>query len=215
MPSEKIYTDIDIANLALGYLGEQQIVSFEEGTREADLCSLHYNQAKKSLLELHRWSMGQKSVRLTQLQDKPAFKWKWAYQKPADCIRIYDVWNIKEPVIEDEVEVPDRQPRPARRFEVHGDQILADHDYLGLTYLSNVVESKLTPLFIQAFATHLAALMAPALGESRMTPQLLELARKQTQQAWISDVRQRKSGENSDFNYRSELENPQLNQRYY
>lgn len=214
MNQDKIYTDEDIANLALGYLGEQQIVSFTENTKEADLCRLHYSQIKRSLIESRRWSMGRKRSRLTQEANKPAFGWRNAYRLPDDCVRVLDVFNVEEPNIVDGALIPDQKPRPLRDFEIEDRLILANPDYLAISYIGDVLTSELSPLFIEALATKLAAKIAPGLGESRMAVQLLGLSKDYLQEAWMANVRQSRSGENSDFDYRSEFENPQLNKRY-
>lgn len=214
MPQDKIYADVDIANLALGYLGEQQIVSFTEDTREAKLCSLHYSNIKRALLESKRWSVARREQRLTRLTKKPVTRYQYVYQLPADYLRVLDVNAVSEPVVEDSVTQPDLKSRPIRDFEIAGNELYTSAEYVSLTYTANVDESLLSDLFVQALAVKLAARIAPALGEARMAGELIGLSKEYENEAWLMDLRQSRSGENSDFDYRSTFENPQINERY-
>lgn len=213
MLSTKPLTDLNAANLALGLLGEQTISSFTESNKEARQASLHFNQTLRELSESRRWSKGRKRLRLTREQSSPQFGYKYAFRLPDDLVKVFDVKQLSEPIVIDGVTQPDLNPVPLRRFEIEDDLLLVDCEHVGIVYGSKIPVSRMSPLFIKAFTYELAARMSTALGESRLMMPLSEKAEQLLQDAWMSDVKQTRSGENSDFDQRSEYENPQLGAR--
>ena len=203
----KILTDIDVANLALGYLGEQRILSFTESSREARAMTLHYNQTLREILEMHRWSRGRKRARLTRIQEAPAFGYLHSFQLPADCVRVLDVVALPESGFT-------KSPPPVRAFDIEDRLLLSDTPHCGLVYGREVITSDLSPLLIKSLALTLASKVAPALGEARLGGALYDQAMNATQDAWMSDVRQSRSGENSDIERRSD-ENQARNERNF
>jgi len=67
-----------------------------------------------------------------------------------------------------------------------------------------VISSDLSPLLVKALAIKLASKLAIPLGESRLAGDLSNMADNAIKDAWLSDIRQSRSGENSDFLQRSE-----------
>lgn len=192
----KIITDIDIANQALGYLGEQRISTMEEGTKEARAIKLHFLQCLEELIERHRWSFGRSRQRLTRDADAPIFGFEYSFQLPGDCLRVMDVMAISE-------EGKTLNPIPIRNFEIEGRSLHSDYPHIGLVYVKESISSDLPPLLIKALVLLLAARIAPALGESRMAMTLEAQADNAIQDAWMSDVRQSRSAENSSFQQQS------------
>lgn len=192
----KIITDIDIANQALGYLGEQRISTMTEGTNEARAISLHFLQCLEELIESRRWSFGRSRQRLTQEEDKPLFGFKYSFQLPGDCLKVMDVMALAE-------SGETLNPIPIRNFEIEGRSLHSDYPYVGLVYVKESISSDLPPLMIRALVMLLAARVAPSLGESRMAMTLEAKAEDAIQDAWLSDVRQNRSGENSTFQKQS------------
>lgn len=193
----KIITDIDIANQALGYLGEQTIASMSESTKEARQVSLHFDQTLREIMEKHRWSVGRKRKRMTRSAIVPSFGWTYAHVIPQDCIRILDIFEISQ-------QDPTLSPVPIRKFEKEPGLILSNVKHCGLVYIKQVISSDLSPLMIKALAIKLASKIAIPLGESRLFGELYNLADNAIKDAWLSDARQSRSGENSDFLQRSE-----------
>lgn len=81
-------SDIAICNRALRYLGGAEIVSFQQNTREADLCARHYAEARDELLESHNWNFATRYCLLPQLAEAPPFGFARAYRLPEDCLRV-------------------------------------------------------------------------------------------------------------------------------
>ena len=49
-------SDVAICNGALGLLGAERIVSFQDGTTQAILCDLHYSQARDATMRAYPWN---------------------------------------------------------------------------------------------------------------------------------------------------------------
>jgi hypothetical protein len=193
----KIITDIDIANQALGYLGEQTIATMSENTKEARQVSLHFDQTLREIMEKHRWSVGRKRKRMTRSGATPDFGWSYAHIIPEDCLRVLDLFELSE-------ETPTLNPVPIRKFEKEPGLILSNIKHCGLVYIKEVISSDLSPLLVKALAIKLASKLAIPLGESRLAGDLSNMADNAIKDAWLSDARQSRSGENSDFLQRSE-----------
>lgn len=201
-----ILTDVDVSNQALSYLGEQTIASMDEDTNEARQVNLHFDQTLRELMEMHRWSFGRKRVRLTRNPHEPVFGWLYAHSIPSDCLRILDLFELGE-------NDPTNVPVPVRAFEKEPGQILSNVQHLGLVYIKRVDVTELSPLLIKALSIKLASKIAIPLGESRLAGELSFNADNAIKDAWLSDVRQHRSGENSDFLQRS-VENQYRSGRY-
>lgn len=192
----KIITDIDIANQALAYLGEQTIASMTENTKEARQVELHFDQTLREIMEMHRWSVGRKRARLALTPHEPVFGWSFTHAMPQDCLRILDVFQLSD-------QDPTNNPIPLRKYEKEQGVILSNVENLGMIYIKDVISSELTPLMIKALSIKLASKLAIPLGESRLAGELSNLADNAIKDAWLSDMRQTRSGENTDFIQRS------------
>ena len=76
---------VDIANQALMMLGASPIVSFDDGTVEANSMQVAYRPAKEQVLRSYPWRCASKSATLAQLADKPVDpRWEFAFSLPED-----------------------------------------------------------------------------------------------------------------------------------
>jgi hypothetical protein len=83
---------VDIANLALGFVGANPITSMEDASTTAELCSRFYPQARDHALEDGDWSFA--SVRaggVAAAATAPAFGFTYRYLKPSEAITIREV----------------------------------------------------------------------------------------------------------------------------
>ena len=99
MTSVTALAEVDIANMALGYLGiSTQIQSFSDNTEQAKACGFWYPKCRDQLLRLAPWNFAYTSVQLTvdpSLDAAPpaygstyAFPgWPYAYVYPNDCLQ--------------------------------------------------------------------------------------------------------------------------------
>lgn len=83
-------SEVDIANLALGRLGDNATVASldpPEGSAQAEHCARFYPMARDSLLEMHPWGFATVRVQLAQVGTGWP-EWDYAYAQPADALNI-------------------------------------------------------------------------------------------------------------------------------
>lgn len=139
---------ITICNLALSYLGDAATVSSidpPEGSVQAEHCARFYPQALRSLLALHRWGFATRSGRLARLSAAQGF----AFALPAGMVEMADV--------------RDGAGRPLP-FSLQDGRILAQQpEAWGVWTVSEVSADDFPPLFAEALAWQLAAMLSGAL----------------------------------------------------
>lgn len=104
-----LLTQIAICNIALTQLGANSINSLSEGSTESVTCNIYWDSARTSLLNAHPWNFAIKRVELPRETTSPLYEFKYKYTKPADCIRILQVFNDGEYRIEGNSIVTDSQ----------------------------------------------------------------------------------------------------------
>ena len=157
-------TKTDIADLALGLLGEFQINSLTEGTKQARLCNRFIDQCILEELRSHNWKSVTKRATLAQLTDTPAFEYDNYYQLPVDFLKIVRV--------NDGIEYD--------RYAIEGDRLLSSDDNINLIYIANPLADpnqggvgKLDPLCIEAIYYRLAIKIAiPLTDDTRLRDEL-------------------------------------------
>lgn len=183
-------SEVDIANLALAYLGDTATLSSlnpPEGSAQADHCHRFYPVARDTLLQMHNWNFASKRIALSQVTN-PWTNWKYAYGYPSDCL---DAVAILPPDAEDDYStrfVPNDTPYyglnyspviAAGRYvpqsyvmetnDVGQRVIYTNQEDAILRYQSLVYDTtKFSPLFTMTLVWHLASMLAgPILkGES-------------------------------------------------
>lgn len=98
MPTQ--VTPISISNSALTKLGGKPIQSFEEGSNEANAMQAVYDLARRDLLRAHPWNCAVKRVLLAPSTTGPAYKYRYRFPLPADCLRVLEVNGNKDFKIE-------------------------------------------------------------------------------------------------------------------
>jgi len=81
-------SDIDIANLALLYLETAPIVSFGDNTEQARAINSSYALLRDKLQREYRWNFNRTYVQLPALSTPPPFEYEYAYELPADYLRL-------------------------------------------------------------------------------------------------------------------------------
>lgn len=84
---------VDIANLALGYLGDTATVSSldpPDGSAQAQHCARFYPMALNLLLEAHKWNFTTTRTDLA-LVATDYFGWRFVYAAPSDATDIFSV----------------------------------------------------------------------------------------------------------------------------
>jgi hypothetical protein len=81
-------TEVDIANLALGHLGDSATVASldpPEGSAQAEHCARFYPISRDSLLEMYPWNFSARKTALAEVAN-PWDQWAYAYALPSDCL---------------------------------------------------------------------------------------------------------------------------------
>lgn len=148
-------SEVQICNLALGWLGAELITSLGDDNDGAKLCNVNYPSARDTLLEMRDWSFAIKRRILTPLLEPPVHTYSQAFLIPADVIRtlMVDDTTFADNLLD---------------WTKEGNQILANVEKIYITYISRITDTVVfTPTFAQALAQRLAADMAIPLTESR------------------------------------------------
>ena len=156
-------TPTDIANLALGKLGEARIADLLDGTRGADAMSARYPHARRAMLSSTPWRFAVRVVMLPALGGSaPASGYARAFTRPGD--------DLKPLMVGDEAAhpVPMVSARQGRAFRVVGTQIHTDLAApLRYEYVSDLTpEAEFPAEFVEALACRLAADAARELTQS-------------------------------------------------
>lgn len=131
---------VSIVNKALTMLGANRITSLSDDTREAKAANAVYDQSLRSILSETCWSFAAKRALLNRLEEVPAVGGGYYFQRPSDCIEIFDT--------------------TANTWRPEGEKIWSLDPTLGViyTYL-NDDDTFYSPKFVDALACLLAANM--------------------------------------------------------
>jgi len=144
-------SDVSICNLALSFLGEDPISARTDNTRRAILCNLHYDPVRRAMLRKHPWGCARARANLAPLATAPLFDYAYAYQKPSDYVRAFDMPNDDMP-----------------RWTIEGDAILSDiGPVLSLVYVKDLQDaSRMDSLLVDVVSLALAVNLAMPLTQS-------------------------------------------------
>lgn len=89
-------SDVDICNLALGFLGDDAIITEidpPDGSPQSEHCSRFYPIARDNMLEMHDWKFN--TTRVTPaLIGSTVTEWQYAYALPAGCLKVLAVLPV-------------------------------------------------------------------------------------------------------------------------
>ncbi len=155
-----ITTPVQVANLALGLVGQRQLIgSFNDRSVEAQTADLYFETTRDELLQRWHWRFATKRVVLA-LTDEERTGWGYAYEAPADLLSPMSIFSGK------------REPGAGQdvpfAWELNdagdGHLILTDMTDAELFYTVRLATVSLwPPLFQKAVAAQLGVYMAPAL----------------------------------------------------
>jgi len=159
-----VASETSICNQALSWLGASLILSIDDGTTNADLCKVNYDELRDAVLNEALWSFATKRYKWIPTIDVPAFGYGKSFLIPSEVITIIEVRD-------DSVFANGTSNLDWRR---EGNRVVANVDAVYAKCIYRVTDtSQFSPLFIQALATRLAAELAPAITESNTKTQLM------------------------------------------
>lgn len=158
---------VEICNYALAKVGEQTIVSLNDGTDPANQCDLLYPFARDYVLRAHPWNCAIKRTALAASTTEPIYEFDNQYPLPSDLLRLLDVdlgsdddWRVENGAIVANVDGALNiryvyRIEDPNRFDAHVVEVLAS--YLAVQLVepltqSNTKKQLLTQQFEQVFA---------------------------------------------------------------
>ena len=164
---------VDIANIALGHLGDEAAISSiapPDGSVQASHCARIYPMARDELLEMHNWRFATKRADLALLSttEQPQ-EWAYTYAYPT-CIRVIAVRPADEAtttnpgLIFDEQEFltkPQTFPFTIEALQDGTQVIYTNVEYATVHYVAAITDTaKFSPLFVAALARLMAVYLA-------------------------------------------------------
>ena len=157
-------SEIEICNIALSRIGNSRSInSMTESSKEANQCSLHYEQCRDAVLSDFPWNFAVKRVALADTNNPPP-EWKYAYRYPTDCMKAIAIIRPGEKY---------HRPDTAIHFQVGADEdgtgklIYTDQPEAWLQYTARVTDVNMyDALFKDALAWRLAAELARPLASN-------------------------------------------------
>ncbi len=141
-----MYSEVDVCNLALTWLGERRITSLDDEPLGL-VCKEVWPLARDAVLRMHRWNAIQRQAALARLADAPLAGHAYAYQLPADCLR---AWRVE-----------DKATGQEARFTLFSRRLHTDAAEPILTYGARVTDTtQFDPLLVEACAANLAWTLA-------------------------------------------------------
>lgn len=148
---------IDIVSNALLLVGDNPISSFDDPGAGAQVAAAIYPDTYTSVLSEHPWGFAFKELQLSRLsqQPDPATNFQYAFQLPADLIRIWKIMDYSN-------------------YVIVGTLLYSNSKELLCRYIAQVEETELPPHFVKALEYKLAADFAIAVTEDTGKSQLYE-----------------------------------------
>lgn len=155
---------VEVANLALALVGEERISSLAADTsKAARLCDAFMSSVRDTCLVAHPWNFACRRTTLPALTTTPTFGWDYAYQVPADCLRVLRLDSTD----------------PHEPWAREGNSVLCNMAApLGIRYIARISDSGAwSPLFVELMAATLATRLAVPLSASQQTRDALATER--------------------------------------
>lgn len=79
---------VEICNRALASIRAKSINALDQGTFEAQICTLYYEKARDKTLADYDWGFNNQVVALAKHASVTVFGWTYVYAYPTDCLHI-------------------------------------------------------------------------------------------------------------------------------
>ena len=160
------FNTIELCSKALSRIGANGIVSFDEGTAEAEVAGSIYQIVKQKLLASYPWGFATETAALARIAGEEAFA------LPGDFLRAVGVL-------------------PRREYRIQGRRLYSDAEKVELTYIRDAAEEEFPAQFTAALVSTLAAEFALALLDDTARHNLLaRAAAAELKEAKLADSQQ-------------------------
>jgi hypothetical protein len=178
---------VSICNLALSNIGKDNIETLNEPSAQARACRQFYDHVRDMLLQSYPWRFAGKTLSLAQITNTKLGRWKYAYQRPTDCLKVRWVrpeYSVDEPgpqTTQEELSYP---------HGIEGDTIYCNLSPAFLRYTARVTDPvRFPPLFVEALSWHLATRIAmPLTREPKVRADCYQFARQASAAAAVADA---------------------------
>lgn len=147
---------VQICNMALSRLGARSIVSLEEGTNEANLCSTLFDDIAERVMVQGSWTTTIKRVGLARTINTPTFGYSAEFQLPVDpkCLKVLNV----------------NDSNAQTDYRIEGDKLLCNESSVKIRYIGKITNtSDYGPLLTEAVELLLASYLAyPLTGNASL-----------------------------------------------
>lgn len=177
-----------ICNLALSNIGKQNIASIDEASAEARTCKQFYAHTRDMLLQSYPWRWAGATQILAEISNTKERRWLYAYQRPADCLKIRRVTD------EDMADYVPYQKGTVRAggfdYALEGSVIYTSVSPAYLEYTTRIEDPTVFPtLFQDALGWHLAVRLAmPLTRDPKIRAEAYQLASSTTALAQMADA---------------------------
>lgn len=144
---------VDIANMALSWIGEEEITSLDDDLERARQIKINYSAARDATLEAHPWTFAVVRFVPSPNAVAPNFGPANAFPIPYGILRVLSVHSDEYfSVTNDKEQV---------QWVQEENQILCDENVIYCRGIQRVTEEgRFSPLFVHALAAKLASLVA-------------------------------------------------------
>lgn len=180
--------DTDLANHALALISEEPITAITDtASTNARTCRTFATEARLETLRMGRWNCATKRATLTQLALAPLGNYSYAYQLPADFLRLMEV-NGEAVRAADEY------------FEIEGKRLVTSAETVWVRYIADIGIGACDPLLQAAIAVRLAQKIAlPLSARLEQAEALEQLFQRRLKEAQSIDAKETASGENPSW----------------
>jgi hypothetical protein len=160
----------EIVNQALDLLEEEPALSIDDDRDVVRWMRRNYVPTRDALLRRHPWNFAIRRALLPALSDAPAFGWDYAYQLPADCLRLFPLTESGD------------FEGPSVAYALEERKILTDATApLKIRYVFRAEDASLfDPLFVEVLAQTLAMKAANWITRKQSYTERLTLMLRET-----------------------------------
>ncbi len=147
---------VQICNMALTRIGQSQLIaSLEEQSLAAELCTLHYADARDNVLRDFDWPFAEARVFLSDIGSPPV-NWSYRYRYPTDCLKARRI-----AIPGNENPTADQRTPYNVVYANGGRAIITNQESAELIYTIRVEDTTyFDPIFVSALAWRLASELA-------------------------------------------------------
>jgi len=164
--AESVTSETDLFNDALGMIGQTPIRMAGDGSVASNRCATFYTPLRKGLLRSHRWNFAERRVELAQLSTAPVFGYTYAYQLPAQCLRVWE-YNGAGVQTTGYIDYYGLGNRYQPMFKIEGRSLVSYDAQAFIVYSEDVNNPSLwDALFYQVVVTWLASKLAASIPKN-------------------------------------------------